>query len=105
VQGEEENQEEEKRIASLKLLNAIQAKVKAQSRGCIYVETIINGKLVQAMLDTGADTVYIDKQLTDEVSFSYTKEKVFVKGGQCKKLRNLPIEVITRGALIQIDQW
>jgi len=44
VQGEEKKQEEEQKIASLKLLNAIQAKVEGQPRGHMYVETIINGK-------------------------------------------------------------
>ena len=43
MQGEEEKQEEERRIASLKLLNAIQAKVEGKSRGRMYVQTIING--------------------------------------------------------------
>ena len=56
---EEEKQEEEKTIASLKLLNAIQAKVEGQPRRRMYVETIINGKSLQAMLDTGGDTVYL----------------------------------------------
>ena len=59
VQGEEEKQEEERKISSLKLLNTNQAKVEGQPRGHMYVETIINGKPLQAMLDTGANTVYI----------------------------------------------
>jgi len=41
---EEEKQEEEKMIASLQLLNAIQAKVESQPHGRMYVEAIINGK-------------------------------------------------------------
>jgi len=57
MQVEEEKQEEERRISSLKLLNAIQAKMEGQPCGRMYVETIINGKQLQAMLDTGADTV------------------------------------------------
>jgi len=42
LQGEEEKQEEERRIASFKLLNAIQAEVEGQPHGRMYVETIIN---------------------------------------------------------------
>ena len=65
---EEERQEEERRIASLKLFNAIQAKVEGQLRRCRHMETIINGKPLQAMLDMVADRVYMAKELTDEVA-------------------------------------
>ena len=98
VQDEEE--QEEKKIASLKLLNAIQAKVEGRPRGRMYVETTINGKPLQTMLDTGADTVYMAKELADEVGLSYTKEKGYVKGVNAK---SLPIEGVARGALIQIS--
>jgi len=39
----------------------------------MYVETIINGKPLQAMLDMGANTVYMNKELADEISIPYTK--------------------------------
>ena len=67
----------------------------------MYVETMINGKPLQAMLDTGADTVYMAKELAEEVGQSYTKEKGFVKG---INTRSLPIEGVARVALIQIGQ-
>ena len=102
IQGEEEKQEEERNIASLKLLNAIHAKVEGKPRGRMYVEAIINGKPLQAMLDTGADTVYMAKELADEVGLSYTKEKGFVNGVNA---RSLPIAGIARDAPIQIGQW
>jgi len=56
VQEEEEKREEERKIASLKLINAIQAKVEVKPHGFMYVEIIIS-KPLQAMLDTRADTV------------------------------------------------
>ena len=102
MQGEEEKQEEERRIVSLNLINAIQAKVEGQPCGRMYVETIINGKPLQAMLDTRAYTVYMAKELADEVGLSYTKEKGFVKGVNA---RSLPIECVAWGALIEIGQW
>lgn len=73
-------EQEEKKIASLKLLNAIHATVEKQPRGRMYVETRINGKPLQALLDTGADTVYMAKELTDEAGLSYTKEGGYVNG-------------------------
>ena len=78
VQKEEE--QEENKIASLKLLNAIHAKVEKQPRGRMYVETLINDKSLQALFDTRADTVYMAKELADEVGLSYIKE-----GGVCKR--------------------
>jgi len=63
----------------------------------MYVETIINGKPPQAMLDTGADTVYMAKELAEEVGLSYTKKKGYVKGVNA---RSLPIKGVAWGALI-----
>jgi len=54
--------------------------VEGQPHGHIYAELIINGKPLQAMLDIGANTVYMATKLADEVGLSYTKEKGFVKG-------------------------
>ena len=53
--------------------------MEGQPRGCMYVETIINGMPLQAMSDVGADMVYMVKELADEVGLSYTKDKSFVK--------------------------
>jgi len=63
----------------------------------MYIESIINGKPLQVMLDTGTDTVYMAKELADKVCLSYTKEKGFVKG---VNLRSLPIKGVARDILI-----
>ena len=55
----------------------------------MYVETIINGKSLQAMLDMGPDAVYMAKELADEVGLSYTKEKDYMKGANA---RSLPVK-------------
>jgi len=54
------------------------------------------------MLDKGANTDYIAKELADEVGLSYTQEKGYVKGANA---RSLHIEGVAQGALIQIGQW
>ena len=64
---DEERQEEEGRIASMSLLSAIQTKVGEQAGGRMYVETEVGGKKLQATVDTGADTVYMAKELADEI--------------------------------------
>jgi len=64
---EEERQEEEGKIASMSLLSAIQTKVGEQLIGRMYVETEVGGKKLQTTVDTGADTVYMAKELADEI--------------------------------------
>ena len=54
------------------------------------------------MLDTGADTVYIAKELANEIGLSDTKERAFVKGVNA---RSLPIDGGASGAQIQIGGW
>jgi len=77
---EEERQDEEGRIASMSLLSAIQTKVGEQLGGRMYVETEVGGKKLQATVDTRADTVYVAKELADEIHLPYKKE-----GGLCQK--------------------
>ncbi|XP_048228420.1 uncharacterized protein LOC125369605 [Ricinus communis] len=96
---EEEKQEEERRITSLRLLNAIQAKVEQKPHGRMYVETNIGGKSIQAIVDTGADTVYMAKEVADSIGLPYKKEKGFIKG---VNVNRLPIIGIARGTNIQI---
>jgi len=66
---EQEGQEEERRIASMSLISAIQTKMMEHYSGCIYVETEVRGKNLQAT-----------KELTDEISLSYKKEKGLCQG-------------------------
>ena len=51
----------------MKLLNMIQAKAKRQPCAHMYVETVINDKSLQVMLDTKVDTIYMEKELANEV--------------------------------------
>jgi len=58
--------------------------MEGQPLGRMYMETIINGKPLQAMLDTGADMIYMAKELANEVSLCYNKEKGCMKGVNAK---------------------
>lgn len=60
------------------LLSAIQAKIEEQPRGKLVGLTDVRGdrnerggKALKAMVDTGADTVYMAKDLADEIGLSY----------------------------------
>jgi len=65
----------------------------------MYVEIEVGGKKLQAMMDTGADKVYMAKELADEISLPYKKKKGYVKGVNA---RSLPIYGVTRGTNIQV---
>ena len=68
----------------------------------MYVETEVGGKKLQATGDTVADTVYMAKELADEIHLPYKKERGYVKGVNAK---SLPIHGVARGADIQIGPW
>lgn len=64
--------EKEKCIASISILGAIQSKVREQASGCMYLETEARGKKLQTTWtqDTGADTMYMVRELADEINLS-----------------------------------
>jgi len=68
----------------------------------MYVETEVGGKKLQATGDTVADTVYMAKELADEIHLPYKKERGYVQGFNAK---SLPIHGVARGADIRIGPW
>jgi len=68
----------------------------------MYVKTKVWGKKIQAMVDTGEDTVYKVEQRANEIRISYKKERGYVKG---VNIKSLPIHGIARGNDIQIGPW
>ena len=63
IQREEEKQQEETRLHSLRLLNAIKAKVNEEPRGPMFVEITISGKTFKALLDTGASYLLVSSDV------------------------------------------
>ena len=57
-----------------------------QTGGCIYIETEVEGKKLEAMVDTGANTVSMEKELAAAICLPYKKEKGHVKGVNTKSL-------------------
>jgi len=68
----------------------------------MYVETEVGGKKLQAVVVTEADTVYMAKELADEIHLPYKKERGYVKGVNEK---SLPIHGVAHGADIRIGPW
>ena len=65
----------------------------------MYIETTINGKPLEAMLDIVVVTIYMVKEPADEIDIPYTKERHFTKW---VNTRSLPIAYVTLGAHIHI---
>jgi len=61
----------------------------------MFVDIEVEGKKLQATVDTGADTVYMAKELADQIHLPYKKERGYVKGVNAK---SLPIHEVARGA-------
>ena len=68
----------------------------------MYVETNIEGTNIQAIVDTGADTVYMAKEVAESIGLPYEKERGYIKGVNAKRL---PIVGMARGTNIRIGQW
>jgi len=66
------------------------------------METKVGGKKLQATMDIGVDTVYIAKDLADEIHISYKKDIGYVKEVNAK---SPPIHGVAYGADIQIGPW
>ncbi|KAF2322832.1 hypothetical protein GH714_031229 [Hevea brasiliensis] len=100
--SEETEPSEERHVASLQLLSAIKAKVKGQNQGRMLVEAGVHGTPVVALVDTGADTIYMSTQLADEIRLPYEKVQGSVKGVTAE---SMPISGVARNVSLQIGQW
>ena len=67
-----------------------------------YVETEVRGKKLQAIVDTRVDNMYMTKELADEISLPYKKEKGYIKGVNVK---SLIIHGVARGTDIYVGPW
>jgi len=86
----------------MSLLSVIQSKVREQAGGCMYVKTKVGGNKLQATVDLGVDTIHIVKELANEISLPYRKEKSYMKGINAN---SLPIHGIARGMNIPVGPW
>ncbi|KAF2303678.1 hypothetical protein GH714_021160 [Hevea brasiliensis] len=100
--SEEIEPPEERHVASLKLLSAIKAKVKGQNLGRMLVEAGVQGTPIVALVDTGADTLYMSTQLADEIKLPYEKVQGSVKGMTAE---SMPISGVAKNENLQIGQW
>ena len=97
---EEKRQEEETSVASISILSATQSNVGEQAGSRMCVDTEVGDQKLQATVDMGADKVYMAKELADEISQPYKREKGCVMGVNAK---SLPIHGVAPGMNIKSD--
>ena len=102
VQREEEKQPEETRLHSLRLLNAIKAKVDERPRGAMFVETTISGKTFKALLDTGASHLLVSSDVASKLGLKISKG-----GGTIKVVNSTPtpIDGVAHKVEVSIGEW
>jgi len=61
----------------------------------MYVKIEVEGEKLEVMMNTGVESMYIAKELADEIHLPYKKEKGYVKGVNVK---SLPIHGVARDA-------
>ncbi|KAF2319761.1 hypothetical protein GH714_018605 [Hevea brasiliensis] len=68
----------------------------------MLVEAGVQGTPVVALVDTGADTLYMSTQLADEIKLPYEKVQGSVKGMTAE---SMPISGVAKNVSLQIGQW
>ena len=68
--------------ALAKNLGTVQSK---ESEGRLCVNTLVRGRPVLALVDTGADTTYMAKEIADDIGLEYEKTEGYVKGVNARR--------------------
>lgn len=67
------------RVNSLQLLNAIKAENGVPRKGLVYVAAPINGKMIFAMMDTGASDNFISKTMIKSLGLNVSEHSSQIK--------------------------
>ncbi|KAF2303688.1 hypothetical protein GH714_021227 [Hevea brasiliensis] len=68
----------------------------------MLVKAGVQGTPIVALVDTGADTLYMSTQLADEIKLPYEKVQGSVKGMIAE---SMPISGVAKNVSLQIGQW
>ncbi|GFZ18140.1 hypothetical protein Acr_26g0014090 [Actinidia rufa] len=102
---EEEPHQEEAKVGSLRLLNAIKAtvgKTKAPRKGRMYVEAKVRGLNTRALIDTGASHNFIEVKEAKRLSLQLKEEQGWIKAVNTEAR---PIYGVARDVRLHIGAW
>ncbi|GFY82540.1 hypothetical protein Acr_02g0007800 [Actinidia rufa] len=102
---EEEPRQEEAKVGSLRLLNAIQAKMgktKVPRKGRMYVEAKVHDFNTCALIDTGASHNFIEVKEVKRLGLQLKKEQGWIKAVNTEAR---PIYGVARDMRLHIGDW
>ena len=102
---EEESRQEETKMGSLRLLNAIKAKVdvtKATKKGRMYVEAKVCNFDTRALVDTGASHNFVEVKEAKRLGLQFEEEQGWIKAVNSDAR---PIYGVARDVRLQIGEW
>ncbi|GFZ10101.1 hypothetical protein Acr_21g0007000 [Actinidia rufa] len=102
---EKEPRQDEAKVGSLRLLNAIKAKVgktKAPRKGRMYVEAKVRGFNTRALIDTGASYNFIEVKEAKRLGLQLKEEQGWIKAVNTEAR---PIYGVARDVRIHIGDW
>ena len=102
---EEEPRHEEAKVGSLRLLNAIKAKMdlaKTTKKGRMYVEAKVRGFNTRALVDTGASHNFMEVKEAKRLGLQFKEEQGWIKAVNTDAR---PIYGVARDVRIHIGDW
>ncbi|GFS32651.1 glycosyl hydrolase family 47 protein [Actinidia rufa] len=102
---DEEPHHEETKMGSLRLLNAIKAKIdvaKATKKGHMYVEVKVRGFNTRALVDTGASHNFIEVKEAKRQGLQFKEEQGWIKAANLEARR---IYGVARDVWLHIGNW
>ena len=89
----------------MQLLNALKAKLMPktpQSKGLMYVETLVNRKATKALMDTGATHNFVSEDEAKRLELQASKEGSWLKAVNSAAK---PSHGVARGVTLHIGSW
>lgn len=90
------------RVNPLQLLNAIKAESDGPQKGLMYVKTLINKKVVYAMVDTGASHNFIAKRMAKSLGLTVSQHSSRIKAVNSQAQ---PVLGMANSVEVRIGDW
>lgn len=101
VKGTDEPEGDRLKLGSM-LLSAVPAKRKGQPTGLMFVDVVVAGTAMKALVDTGASDLFLADRAAKRMGLKVEKGTGSIK---TVNSREQPITGVVRGAEIQLGQW
>ena len=97
----QENECEEEIVNLNSILSSMENKKKFK-RGLMYIDVVVAGRRLNALVDTGASDLFMSKQTAEKLDLHVQKANGFVKTINSK---DTPIVGVAKGVQLKISNW